>query len=204
VNCSYRDTAEPASKPVQKPRAEGIQTGDGNSSLSISVDSNQGPLGLTLNNAESPCTVNSFASLAGQGYFDGTNCHRLTQGEGLKVLQCGDPTGTGTGGPGYEFDNEYPTDQFAPNDPALQQPISYGRGVLAMANAGPGTNGSQFFIVYGDASGLGPQYTAFGRLDEAGLKLIDKVAEAGVVPQNGPTDGSPVTPVAIKTATAAA
>lgn len=196
VNCSYRDSAEPASKPVQKPRAEGIQTGDGNSSLSISVDTNQGPLGLTLNNAESPCTVNSFASLAGQGYFDGTNCHRLTQGEGLKVLQCGDPTGTGTGGPGYEFDNEYPTDQFAPNDPALQQPISYGRGVLAMANAGPGTNGSQFFIVYGDSM-LPPNYTIFGTVDEGGLATLDKIAGQGQDESNGPGDGKPTQPVTL-------
>ncbi|MGW0179410.1 peptidylprolyl isomerase [Nocardia sp. NPDC003345] len=194
VNCNYRDSAEPAAKPVQKPRAEGIQTGDGNASLSISVDSSQGPMGLTLNNAQSPCTVNSFASLAGQGYFDGTTCHRLTQGEGLKVLQCGDPTGTGTGGPGYEFDNEYPTDQFAPTDPALQQPIGYQRGVLAMANAGPGTNGSQFFIVYGDSM-LPPNYTIFGTVDEAGLGTLDKIAAAGQDESNGPGDGKPTQPV---------
>jgi peptidyl-prolyl cis-trans isomerase B (cyclophilin B) len=82
--------------------------------------------------------------------------------------------------------------------------LKYGRGVLAMANSGPNTNGSQFFIVYGDASGLSPDYTAFGTIDEASLGLIDKVAEAGVNPQNGPTDGSPKTPVKIETATAAA
>ncbi|MEU4315375.1 peptidylprolyl isomerase [Nocardia sp. NPDC024068] len=196
VNCNYRDSAEPAAKPVQKPRAEGIQTGDGNASLSISVDSSQGPLGLTLNNAESPCTVNSFASLAGQGYFDGTTCHRLTQGEGLKVLQCGDPTASGTGGPGYEFDNEYPTDQYAPEDPALQQPIGYQRGVLAMANAGPGTNGSQFFIVYGDSM-LPPNYTIFGTVDEAGLGTLDKIAGLGQDESNGPGDGKPTQPVTL-------
>ncbi|WP_328397145.1 peptidylprolyl isomerase [Nocardia sp. NBC_00416] len=196
VNCTYRDSAEPAAKPVQKPRAEGIQTGDANSALSLSVDTSQGPLGLTLNNAESPCTVNSFASLAGQGYFDGTTCHRLTQGEGLKVLQCGDPTASGTGGPGYEFDNEYPTDQYAPQDPALQQPISYKRGVLAMANAGPGTNGSQFFIVYGDSM-LPPNYTIFGTVDEAGLATLDTIAGQGQDESNGPGDGKPTQPVTL-------
>ncbi|WP_459547009.1 peptidylprolyl isomerase [Nocardia sp. X0981] len=196
VNCTYRDTAEPAAKPVQKPRTEGIQTADGNATLSLSVDTNHGPLGLTLNNSESPCTVNSFASLAGQGYFDGTQCHRLTQGEGLKVLQCGDPTGTGTGGPGYEFDNEYPTDQYAPNDPALQQPISYERGVLAMANAGPGTNGSQFFVVYGDSM-LPPNYTIFGTVDEAGLATLDTIAGHGQDESNGPGDGKPTQPVTL-------
>ncbi|MGI5217507.1 peptidylprolyl isomerase [Nocardia sp. CA-290969] len=196
VNCAYNDTPEPAAKPVEKPRSEGIQTGDGNATLSLSMDTNQGPLGLTLNNAESPCTVNSFASLAGQGYFDGTDCHRLTQGEGLKVLQCGDPTGTGSGGPGYQFDNEYPTDQFAPGDPALQTPISYQRGVLAMANAGPGTNGSQFFVVYGDSM-LPPNYTIFGTVDEGGLATLDKIAEAGQDESNGPGDGKPNQPVTV-------
>ncbi|WP_280436735.1 peptidylprolyl isomerase [Nocardia carnea] len=190
VNCVYNATPEPAAKPVEKPRAEGIQTGDANATLSLSVDTNHGPLGLTLNNAESPCTVNSFASLAGQGYFDGTDCHRLTQGEGLKVLQCGDPTGTGTGGPGYQFDNEYPTDQYPPNDPALSEPISYKRGVLAMANAGPGTNGSQFFIVYGDSM-LPPNYTIFGTVDEAGLATLDTIAGIGQDESNGPGDGKP-------------
>ena len=76
--------------------------------------------------------------------------------------------------------------------------------MLFRSNSGANTNGSQFFIVYGDASGLTPQYTAFGTIDEASLKLIDKVAQAGVIPQNGPQDGTPVTPVDIKSATTAA
>jgi peptidyl-prolyl cis-trans isomerase B (cyclophilin B) len=188
VNCSYKKSTEPASKKVNPPadgktKASGISKVDLNTSI--------GDLQLTLDSALAPCTVKNFVSLVSQKYYDNTTCHRLTVGEGLQVLQCGDPTGTGSGGPGYSFADEvYPT-------------LKYGRGVLAMANSGPNTNGSQFFIVYGDASGLGPQYTAFGTIDEAGLKLIDKVAQAGVVPQNGPTDGSPVTPVSIKTATAA-
>ena len=111
----------------------------------------QGNLGLMLANNESPCTVNSFASLIGQKYFDNTKCHRLTTSSSLGVLQCGDPKGDGTGGPGYQFGNEYPTDQYPPNDPKAQQPVVYPRGTLAMANAGPGTNGSQFFLVYKDS-----------------------------------------------------
>lgn len=197
VSCVYRDSAKPADKQVNKPRTDGIETTGGNATLSISVETNQGPLGLTLDNAQSPCTVNSFASLAGQGYFDGTECHRLTQSEGLKVLQCGDPTGTGTGGPGYEFDNEYPTDQYPPNDPGLQQPVLYQRGVLAMANAGPGTNGSQFFIVYGDSQ-LPPNYTIFGSVDETGLQTLDKIAAAGQDESNGPGDGRPNQPVTLE------
>ena len=117
--------------------------------VSASMETNQGDIGLQLDNGKSPCTVNSFASLAQQGYFNDTPCHRLTTTEGLAVLQCGDPTGQGTGGPGYQFANEYPTNQYQPDDPALQQPVVYPRGTLAMANAGPGTNGSQFFLVYG-------------------------------------------------------
>jgi peptidyl-prolyl cis-trans isomerase B (cyclophilin B) len=188
VNCSYKKSTEPASKKVNPP-ADGKTKASGTSK--VDLNTSIGDLQLTLDSALAPCTVKNFVSLVSQKYYDNTTCHRLTVGEGLQVLQCGDPTGTGSGGPGYSFADEvYPT-------------LKYGRGVLAMANSGPNTNGSQFFIVYGDASGLGPQYTAFGTIDDAGLKLIDKVAQAGVVPQNGPTDGSPVTPVSIKTATAA-
>ncbi|WP_405056002.1 peptidylprolyl isomerase [Kribbella sp. NBC_01505] len=189
VNCTYKKGAEPASKKVNPP-ADGKIKASGTSK--VSLNTSVGDLQVTLDSALAPCTVKNFLSLVGQKYFDNTTCHRLTVGEGLQVLQCGDPSGSGSGGPGYSFADEvYPT-------------LKYGRGILAMANSGPNTNGSQFFIVYGDASGLGPQYTAFGTLDEASLKLVDKVAQAGVTPQNGPTDGAPVTPVKITTATAAA
>ncbi len=111
VNCAYTPAEAPA-KPNNPPRAEGIDTTV--ATVSASMETTQGPIGLTLNNAESPCTVNSFVSLASQGYFDGTTCHRLVTGEGLQVLQCGDPTGTGSGGPGYQFANEFPTDSTRP------------------------------------------------------------------------------------------
>jgi peptidyl-prolyl cis-trans isomerase B (cyclophilin B) len=189
VNCTYKKSAEPASKPVNLP-ADGKTKASGTSK--VSLNTSIGDLQLTLDSALAPCTVKNFLSLVGQKYFDNTKCHRLTVGEGLQVLQCGDPTGSGSGGPGYSFADEvYPT-------------LKYGRGMLAMANSGANTNGSQFFIVYGDASGLTAQYTAFGMIDEPSVKLIDKVAEAGVTPQNGPQDGTPITPVEIKTATAAA
>ncbi|MBF6168439.1 peptidylprolyl isomerase [Streptomyces gardneri] len=198
VDCAYRDSAKPADKQATKPKADGIPTTGVDAKVSVSVETSQGPIGLTLNNAESPCTVNSFVSLAAQNYFDGTSCHRMTAGEGLKVLQCGDPTGTGMGGPGYEFDNEYPTDQYAPTDPAAtSEPIAYKRGVLAMANAGPGTNGSQFFIVYSDSQ-LPPQYTIFGTVDDNSLGTLDKIAELGQDDSNGPGDGKPKQPVTIQ------
>ena len=128
--------------------------------------------GCKLDNGKAPCTVNSFASLAQQGYFDNTPCHRLTTAPELGVLQCGDPSGTGTGGPGYRFPNEYPTNQYRLTDPALQVPVLYPRGTLAMANAGPGTNGSQFFLVYRDSM-LPPTYTVFGTIDD------DRAGDAG-------------------------
>ena len=76
------------------------------------MSTSRGNIGLQLDNGKAPCTVNSFASLAQQGYFDDTPCHRLTTTPQLGVLQCGDPSGTGTGGPGYRFANEYPTNQY--------------------------------------------------------------------------------------------
>jgi peptidyl-prolyl cis-trans isomerase B (cyclophilin B) len=192
ANCQYPSSPEPASKPVNPPRTGRVPTDP--AQVSVSMTTNQGNIGLMLDNAKSPCTVNSFASLAQQGYFDNTQCHRLTTAPNLSVLQCGDPTGQGTGGPGYQFGNEYPTNQYRPDDPALQQPVVYPRGTLAMANAGPGTNGSQFFLVYKD-SRLPPNYTVFGTIDETGLATLDKIAGAGV--EGGAQDGKPATNVEI-------
>lgn len=138
--------------------------------------------------------INSFVSLAQQGFFKGTTCHRLTTSPMLAVLQCGDPKGDGTGGPGYQFANEYPTDQYSANDPKLNEPVIYPRGTLAMANAGPNTNSSQFFMVYRDSK-LPPQYTVFGTIQADGLTTLDKIAKAGVA--GGGEDGKPATEVTI-------
>jgi peptidyl-prolyl cis-trans isomerase B (cyclophilin B) len=109
------------------------------------------------------------------------------------VLQCGDPSGTGEGGPGYQFKDELPTNlPPAPNDPSGLRKV-YARGTLAMANAGPNTNGSQFFIVYGD-SALRPDYTIFGRVGSLGLATVDRVAAGGIAPtpdDPAPLDGAP-------------
>ena len=192
-NCQYEATpSEPASKKVNLPRTGKVPTSP--ATVSASMSTTDGNLGLILDNGKAPCTVNSFASLAAQGFFNDTPCHRLTVGE-LAVLQCGDPTGTGTGGPGYQFGNEYPTDQYVPHSPALSQPVIYPRGTLAMANAGPGTNGSQFFLVYQDSK-LPPNYTAFGTIDATGLATLDKIAKAGT--KEGGPDGQPAVPVKIK------
>lgn len=192
TNCQYPASSDPAAKPVKPPRTGKVPTDP--AQVSASMVTNQGHIGLMLANNESPCTVNSFASLVGQGYFNNTKCHRLTTSSTLAVLQCGDPKGDGTGGPGYQFANEYPTDQYPPNDPKLQEPVVYPRGTLAMANAGPGTNGSQFFLVYKDSE-LPPQYTVFGTIQPDGLATLDKIAKAGVA--GGGEDGAPATDVTI-------
>jgi peptidyl-prolyl cis-trans isomerase B (cyclophilin B) len=192
-NCQYPATTEPASKPVKPPQNGRIPTDP--ALVRATVTTTQGTIGLELDNGKTPCTVNNFTSLAKQGFFDNTKCHRLTTSAELGVLQCGDPTGTGTGGPGYRFPNEYPTNQYRLTDPALKIPVLYPRGTLAMANSGPGTNGSQFFLVYEDSQ-LPPTYTVFGTIDSAGLATLDKVAAGGVA--GGTEDGKPVVDATIK------
>jgi len=145
---------------------------------SLTMKTNRGDFALTLDPEAAPCTVNSFASLAQQGYFDGTKCHRLVPGF---VLQCGDPSATGTGGPGYSFDDELTGDE------------TYPAGTLAMANSGPDTNGSQFFIVLDDAQ-LPAAYTVFGTVDAAGLDAARAIAEEG----NGPDGVAPASDVVIE------
>ena len=192
-NCQYPATTEPASKPVKPPQNGRIATDP--ALIRATITTTQGAIGLELDNGKTPCTVNNFTSLAKQGFFDNTKCHRLTTSAELGVLQCGDPTGTSTGGPGYRFPNEYPTNQYRLTDPALKIPVIYPRGTLAMANSGPGTNGSQFFLVYKDSQ-LPPTYTVFGTIDAAGLATLDKVAAGGVA--DGTEDGKPVTDTTIK------
>ncbi|RBO96164.1 protein kinase domain-containing protein [Nocardia puris] len=193
VECSYPASNSPAAKPVRPPESR-YTAGP---TVTADLNTSQGPLRLTLASAQSPCTVNNFVSLVEQGYYDDTSCHRITTNENLRVLQCGDPSGIGTGGPGYSFDDEYPIDEYAGDTSAM---VTYARGTVAMANAGPGTNGSQFFLVWGD-SALPPSYTIFGTLSDESLSTLDKIAAVGTDGTNGPDDGRPVTPVIIEQAT---
>lgn len=196
ANCQYPRGDLPAAAPVTPPRTGRVPTDP--AKISASVSTSQGNIGLELDNGKSPCTVNNFASLAQQGFFDDTTCHRLTTARSLKVLQCGDPTGTGAGGPGYRFPNEYPTSQYRLSDPGLRRPVVYPRGTLVMANTGPGTNGSQFMLVYGDTL-LPPTYTVFGTVDSTGLATLDKIAARGVAGRAD--DGKPAAEVKIISAT---
>ncbi len=195
ANCQYPRTAGPAGKQAAPPPTGKASTDPATIGLTIVTD--RGRIPLQLANNESPCTVSSFVNLAQQAYFDNTECHRLTTARTLSVLQCGDAKGDGTGGPGYQFTNEFPTIQYPPGEPALQVPVVYPKGTLAMANAGPGTNGSQFFMVYRDSL-LPPNYTIFGTVSPAGLAVIDKIAAGGVA--GGGDDGKPVNEVTITSA----
>lgn len=188
VTCTYNDAGD-ASKEVSQPKTESVSA---KGTTTVSLDTNKGRIDLELDRAASPCTVNAIEHLAKQKYYDDTVCHRLTT-SGIYVLQCGDPSGSGAGGPGFQFDNEYPTDEASDK----QTPVVYPRGSIAMANAGEGTNGSQFFLNYKD-SPLPPVYTYFGKISDDGLKTLDKIAEAGV--KDGGTDGAPAEEVKIKTA----
>ncbi|WP_404430337.1 peptidylprolyl isomerase [Microbacterium lacus] len=150
--------------------------------IDVVLTTSAGEIPITLDADSAPCTVGSFLSLAEQGYFDETSCHRLTT-QGIFVLQCGDPSATGRGGPGYSYADE------------LDGSETYPAGTVAMANAGPNTNGSQFFLVFADTE-LPPSYTVFGQMDAAGIEAVKAVAMDGVA--GGGPDGNPATEVTIE------
>jgi peptidyl-prolyl cis-trans isomerase B (cyclophilin B) len=190
--CQYTTTPDaPAVRPVGLPPDPTPTPAQGK--VLVTLVTNFGLIPLTLDRAQAPCTVQSFLHLTRSLFYNFTICHRLTAYPTLKVLQCGDPSGTGEGGPGYQFKDELPTNlPPAPTDPTGARRI-YARGTLAMANAGPNTNGSQFFIVYGDST-LRPDYTVFGRVGSAGLATVDRVAAQGIAPtpdDPAPVDGAP-------------
>ena len=176
-----------AARPVAAPPTTGVPT---SGTVSYLVTMTNGDVKITLDRARAPCTVNSFVSLADQGYFDKTKCHRLAD-SGIFILQCGDPSGTGKGGPGYEFANE--TDGTE----------SYGEGVVAMANGGPGSNGSQFFLVWADSTSLDKKgdFTIFGEMDKASRDVVASMAEEGQDGSNPDGTGRPNNPCEITTAT---
>jgi peptidyl-prolyl cis-trans isomerase B (cyclophilin B) len=195
--CSYSGSgaaAKKAKKPPSDPPADEPGT--------VTISTSAGDIRVTLEPKQAPCAVNSLVSLARQGYFDSTRCHRLTT-QGAFVLQCGDPSASGRGGPGYSF-----ADELVADDPRLQpcgteggqEYCTYNVGTVAMANAGPDTNGSQFFLVYGNSK-FPPNYTVLGHMDAAGVKVVTDIAAKGIDPATatGPGDGTPAEPVTIST-----
>jgi cyclophilin family peptidyl-prolyl cis-trans isomerase len=155
---------------------------DPSNRYSAEIETSAGTMQAELFASDAPRTVNNFVFLAREGFYDGVIFHRVISGF---MIQGGDPTGTGRGGPGYRFDDE---------------PVSrrYERGTLAMANAGPNTNGSQFFVMHADY-GLPPNYTIFGKLT-AGEEVVDAVASAPKDSQDRPREPVTINKVTISEA----
>ena len=179
--------ANPNLKDVGTPPAQVATSG----TVTLTMTTDAGPIGLVLDRAKAPCASASFVYLAQQKFFDGSPCHREVNQPEFGVLQCGDPTGSGSGGPSYKFAQEIPSG------------TTYPRGTIAMANTGqPNSTGSQFFLCFTDTQ-LSPDYTPVGTVDEAGLAVLDTIAAAG---NDGSFEaqaggGAPNLPVTIKTMT---
>ncbi|MET9775158.1 peptidylprolyl isomerase [Streptomyces sp. NPDC006367] len=200
ANAEVTPSASASSKapdPCDKPAGGKVKTQTWKKEPAMAIDKSAkytmklsttcGDIDIALKASAAPRTVNSFHFLAGKGYFDHTKCHRLTD-QGIYVLQCGDPQGTGMGGPGYTIPDENLKDK------SLQGNV-YPAGTVAMANQynaqtqqGRNSGGSQFFLVYQDSQ-LPPDYTPFGTVSEAGMKVLKKIADAGAQPMD-PTTGN--------------
>jgi peptidyl-prolyl cis-trans isomerase B (cyclophilin B) len=191
VSCTYTpdDSGNPSLKDVGTPPNPQATPTQGTSTLLMSTT--QGDLTLTLDRATAPCAAASFTYLAQQQFFDGSACHREVNQPTFGVLQCGDPTGSGSGGPTYKYAEE------------VTPETTYPRGTIAMAkSSAPGSTGSQFFLCFVDTE-LPPEYTAVGTVDEAGLAVLDTIAAAG---NDGSFEaqaggGAPNLPVTINTMT---
>lgn len=196
-----------APDPCEKPAAGKVEkltfkkepaiTIDRTAKYTMDLQTTCGDIGITMDAAKAPHTVNSFDFLVNKGYLDHTKCHRLTT-QGIYVLQCGDPQGTGMGGPGYTIPDENLKDSRLKGN-------VYPAGTVAMANqfnaqTGEGKNsgGSQFFLVFQDSQ-LPANYTPFGTVSEAGMKVLKKIADAGE--NTGMGDGTPNATVVINKAT---
>ncbi|MFI9204387.1 peptidylprolyl isomerase [Streptomyces sp. NPDC053048] len=194
-----KKVADPCAKPAPGSpaaktwKSEPEMSVDKSASYAMDLKTTCGTIDVKLDAANAPHTVNSFDFLAKEGFFDHTRCHRLTTG-GIYVLQCGDPKGTGQGGPGYTLPDENLKDSKLKGN-------VYPAGTVAMANTGqPHTGGSQFFLVYQDSQ-LPPQYTPFGTIGDEGMKTLKKIAAAGE--QSGAGDGAPNATVVIDKASVA-
>lgn len=148
--------------------------------MTVTLTTSCGPIEIAVDPEAAPETVRSFVFLAEQGFFDGTVSHRVIPGF---MMQAGDPTATGSGDPGYAIPDEFPTG----DNP-------YRRGVVAMANSGPGTSGSQFFILFGDADWLPPQYSVFGEVVD-GFDTLDAIEQIPLARSPRGSDPSPSVPL---------
>lgn len=159
---------------------------DKSKSYVATLVTNKGEMKVNLLVDDAPVTVNNFVFLANEGFYDGTRFHRIMKDF---MIQGGDPTGTGSGGPGYQFADELVTRKYV-------------RGTLAMANAGPDTNGSQFFLVHADSPHLPSDYTIFGLIDAndtASMATLDDIATVKVTPNQFGELSSPLETVTLET-----
>jgi peptidyl-prolyl cis-trans isomerase B (cyclophilin B) len=192
THCTYNKSTSGAVQSVSLPPS----APDYKATYSATINTNLGPIGISLLNSKATCAVNSFAHLADAGFWNNSQCHRVSDSGGLHMLQCGDPTAKasqnlscssstlGTGGPGYEFADEN------------LKGATYKAGTVAMANSGPNTNGSQFFLVFKNTS-LPASYTPFGTIT-SGLDILQNVAKAGTSCTYSAGGGVPKEKVVIK------
>ncbi|AZI57734.1 peptidylprolyl isomerase [Nakamurella antarctica] len=190
--CSYPNSTEGPVKAVSAPtNTDPAVTGTVDATLTLG----SGVIPVTLDRALAPCGVNAVISLATQGFYNDTECWRLTDYDDLKVLQCGDPSKTGRGGPGFQ----YALETAAPAADATAAGPAYAVGTVALSNAGGGENGSQFFIVYGDSTIAKDAFTKIGTVDAAGLSVISAIAEKGTKAGPNGLKDAPAEAVEIKT-----
>ena len=190
VTCDFAPDGSDAA--VGLPPDEAATPAQGTSTLAVTTSA--GNMTFTLDRAKAPCAASSFTHLAAEGFFDDTPCHRMVNQPTFGVLQCGDPTGSGGGGPGYRFFEE------------VTPETTYPRGTIAMANSGqPGSTGSQFFLCFVDTQ-LPPDYTPVGTVDDAGIAVLEQIAAAGNDGsfEPSPGGGAPNTEVTIETMTVVA
>ncbi len=186
VACTYSpdESGNPNLTDVGTPPDPEATPTQGTATVLMATD--QGDLTLTLDRSIAPCATASFTYLTEQGFYDDTPCHRLVNQDGFGVLQCGDPTGEGSGGPTYKYAEE------------VTPETTYPRGTIAMAKtAAPATTGSQFFLTFVDTQ-LPPEYTVVGTIDEAGLTVLEEIAAGGIEGAGPQGDGPPATPVTIE------
>lgn len=178
---------EPATATPRQPIAPGAPSEYlAKKRYTLALETNCGLIEIEADGVNAPATVSTIGFLANSNYYDATLCHRLTT-SGIFVLQCGDPQGDGGGNPGFTFADE--------NLPTANG-VNYPKGTVAMANSGPNTNGSQFFLVYADTT-LPPNYSIWGVITK-GFEIVEKIAQLGTAA--GAPDGSPLYPVEIRTA----
>lgn len=183
INYQQKEESMPASLSANKKMNQPEMTIDQNKKYEATLHTSVGDITISLNTKETPITANNFIYLAKNQFYDNTIFHRVIDGF---MIQGGDPRGDGTGGPGYQFDDE----DFSGE---------YKRGTIAMANSGPNTNGSQFFIMHQDYA-LQPNYVIFGQVI-SGLEIVDKIATAKVTNSFSGELSKPVEPVTINSIT---